>query len=223
MQSDNNTQIVTVTKNADSEQPTGVVTVKDQTAQLYTVYGNTISGRTLSANSSWKYYESKTINGETYYRVATDEWVKASDVTSEATTSNVTPFENVVTTKDAITHVYTKDGQEVTGRALSANSSWKTANKLVLNDETYYQVATNEWVKANDVTVNDDTTGVTPAKGVVTIGSSVAQLYSKDGQAITSRALAPSSKWQTANKMDLKGETYYQVATNEWVKASSLV
>ena len=223
LQSDNNTQIVTVTKNADSEQPTGVVTVKNQTAQLYTVYGNTISGRTLSANSSWKYYESKTINGETYYRVATDEWVKASDVTSEATTSNVTPFENVVTTKDAITHVYTKDGQEVTGRALSANSSWKTANKLVLNDETYYQVATNEWVKANDVTVNDDTTGVTPAKGVVTIGSSVAQLYTKDGQAITSRALAPSSKWQTANKMDLKGETYYQVATNEWVKASSLV
>ena len=224
LQSNNNTQIVTV--NEVEPQAAGVVRVNDKTAQVYTSYGNVVSGRTLEPNSPWKYFETKEISGETYYRVGLNEWVKASDVTAKATTNEVTPFTDNVTTKDYVAVLYTKDGQAITGRGLNKNSTWKTANKLVRGGETYYQVATNEWVKASDVTVdapstNDD--AVTPYKGVVTTNDSVAMLYSKEGKELTGRALGPHTDWQTANKMNLNGETYYQVATTEWVKASSLV
>lgn len=224
LQSNNNTQIVTV--NEVEPQAAGIVRVNDKTAQVYTSYGNAVSGRTLEPNSPWKYFETKNISGETYYRVGLNEWVKASDVTAKAITNEVTPFTDNVTTKDYVAVLYTKDGQAITGRGLNKNSTWKTANKLVRGDETYYQVATNEWVKASDVTVdapstNDD--AVTPYKGVVTTNDSVAMLYSKEGKELTGRALGPHTDWQTANKMNLNGETYYQVATTEWVKASSLV
>lgn len=221
LQTDNNTQFVTVTKAEDAA--TGTVTVNGKDTPLYTVYGNVITGRNLKANTSWKVFETKVIKGQTYYRVATNEWVPASAVTiANADTENVTPFTGVVTTKDKATTLYTKDGQAITGRGLRANSGWQTANKMVLNGTTYYQVATNEWVKADDVTLPSTSSNVTPAVGVVTTKNQVATLYTKDGQAITGRGLAANSDWQTANKMTLKGETYYQVATNEWVKASSL-
>lgn len=224
LQSDNNTQFITVTKADSGETATGVVTVNDKTAQLYTIYGNVISGRTLAANSSWKTFGTKVINGQTYYKVASNEWVNANDVT--ATNNTVTPFSNVVATSGSVAKLYDKNGKELSGRGLGPNTSWRTANKMVLNGKTYYQVATNEWVDASTVTVVGQTTNndsnVKPAVGVVTIGSTVAQLYTKDGTAISDRALGPNSSWKTANKMTLNGETYYQVATNEWVKASNL-
>ncbi|CAJ1181325.1 hypothetical protein LCR01_08920 [Companilactobacillus crustorum] len=224
LQSDNNTQFITVTKNADAA--TGVVTVNDNDAQLYTIYGNAITGRTLKAKSSWKTFDTKVIKGKTYYKVATDEWVEASDVTvANSNNEAVTPFTEVVTTKNTPAHLYTKDGQAITGRALGANTPWKTANKMVLNGTTYYQVSTNEWVKGDDVTLpanNNTTSNVTPASGVVTTTNAVATLYTKDGQAITGRALRPNTPWQIANKMVLNGTTYYQVATNEWVKATNI-
>lgn len=224
LQTDNNTQFVTVSKSADAA--TGEVTVNDKAAQLYTSLGNAITGRTLEAKSSWKTFETKVIKGKTYYRVATNEWVEASAVTvNDDTTNAVTPFTSNVTTGGVVSTLYDKTGKALTGRGLGPNTSWKTAGKMVLNGKTYYQVATNEWVDASTVTVAGETTAnsnITPSKGIVTIGSSVAILYTKDGVAITDRALGPATRWQTANKMTLKGETYYQVATNEWVKASNL-
>lgn len=223
LQSNNNTQIITVNK--VEQQAAGVVRVNNKTAQVYSNFGNAISGRTLEPNSPWKYFEIKNINGENYYRVGLNEWVKASDVTAKDTTSEVTPFTNNVITKDYVAVLYTKDGQAITGRGLNKNSSWKTANKLVRDGETYYQVATNEWVKADDVTVENSSTAdntVTPYKGVVTTNDKVAMLYTKEGKELTGRALGPNTAWKTANKMNRDGETYYQVATNEWVKASSL-
>jgi hypothetical protein len=220
LQTDNNTQFVTVTKDADAA--TGTVTVNDQPAQLYTIYGNTITGRTLKANSSWKIFDTKVIKGKTYYKVATNEWVEASAVTvNNDTTNTVTPFTNTVKTGNTLSRLYNKEGKELSGRALGPNTSWKTANKMILNGKTYYQVATDEWVDASTVTVNGETPA-TPSDNVVTINSQIASLYTKDGKVVTGRALRPGTQWKTANKMTLNGETYYQVATTEWVKASSL-
>lgn len=224
LQTDNNTQFITVTK--DAEAATGTVTVNDQPAPLYTIYGNAITGRTLKANSSWKIFDTKVIKGKTYYKVATNEWVEASAVTvNNDTTNTVTPFTSTVTTGSVVSKLYNKEGKLLTGRALGPNTDWKTANKMILNGHTYYQVATDEWVDASTVTVAGETNtdnNVTPSTGVVTVGSNLALLYTKDGKAITDRALRPGTPWQTANKMILNGETYYQVATNEWVKGIDL-
>ena len=225
LQTDNNTQFVTVTKSADTS--TGVVTVKDKAAQLYSIYGNTITGRTLDPGTPWKTFGTKVINGETYYQVSTYEWVKASDVDVKSDAA-ITPFVSTVKTGSSPVNLVDKTGKVITGRGLGANSEWKTANKIELNGKTYYQVATNEWVDASLVTVqgqnvDNNNTTATPFVSVVTTTNSPATLYTKDGQAISGRGLGPNSEWKTANKIVLNGETYYQVATNEWVKASSLI
>ena len=232
LQSDKNTQFVTVTKSADSNADTstnGVVTVNNKTAQLYSIYGTAITGRTLDANTDWQMFETKTIKGATYYRVASNEWVKASDVTVK-TSDVTTPFKGVVTTKGEAVNLVTRDGKSIKGRALGPNTAWKAFHTMIFNGKTYYQVSTNEWadgsmmtIKASeDTTVNKDVT-ITSYKSTVTTTNSVALLYTKGGIQIKGRALKPSTAWKTANKMVLDNETYYQVATNEWVKSTSLV
>ncbi|MFC6322201.1 SLAP domain-containing protein [Companilactobacillus baiquanensis] len=49
-------------------------------ASLYTAKGDLVTNRSLSANSSWKTDSITNINGEQYYRVSTNEFVKAADV-----------------------------------------------------------------------------------------------------------------------------------------------
>ena len=56
-----------------------VVTTKNQ-ASLYTKDGKKVTNRALAANTPWYTDQSATINGEKMYRVATNEWVKASDI-----------------------------------------------------------------------------------------------------------------------------------------------
>ncbi|MFD1417830.1 SLAP domain-containing protein, partial [Companilactobacillus keshanensis] len=57
-----------------------VTTHSGSYASLYTAKGDLVSNRSLSAKSSWKTDSITTINGEQYYRVSTNEFVKASDV-----------------------------------------------------------------------------------------------------------------------------------------------
>ncbi|WP_125711590.1 SLAP domain-containing protein [Companilactobacillus kedongensis] len=57
-----------------------VTTHAKTTASLYTAKGDLVTNRSLSANSSWKTDSITTINGEQYYRVSTNEFVKAVDV-----------------------------------------------------------------------------------------------------------------------------------------------
>lgn len=48
--------------------------------RLYTLEGKLITNRALGANSKWYTDQYATVNGSKMYRVATNEWVKASDV-----------------------------------------------------------------------------------------------------------------------------------------------
>lgn len=48
--------------------------------RLYTDKGKLITNRALDKDTAWKSDETATINGELMYRVATNEWVKASEV-----------------------------------------------------------------------------------------------------------------------------------------------
>ncbi|WP_334341899.1 SLAP domain-containing protein [Companilactobacillus sp. HBUAS56275] len=57
----------------------GVVTTKNQAA-LFTKDGSKISNRVLGANTAWLTDQTATINGQTMYRVATNEWLASRDV-----------------------------------------------------------------------------------------------------------------------------------------------
>ncbi|WP_125590262.1 SLAP domain-containing protein [Companilactobacillus jidongensis] len=115
---------------------------------LYSSKGTLLDDVVLSDNSSWITDKKIYINGVKYYRVATNEYVKASDAYL------YTPMSKIVQTNSkANTKVYDSKGTLVDDRALATNSSWKIDKAARINGNKMYRVATNEWVKATDVTM----------------------------------------------------------------------
>ncbi|WP_119326154.1 GH25 family lysozyme [Companilactobacillus musae] len=122
----------------------------------------TITNRALGNNTSWQTDQTKEINGETYYRVATNEWVNAkylsnnnssdSSQTDAATNMNVIKVNNNSGSYVQIVALQS-DGtmKNVTNRALGNNTSWQTDQTKDIDGITYYRVATNEWVAASYV------------------------------------------------------------------------
>lgn len=112
-------------------------------ATTYDDNGNATSA-VLSKASAWGVDRQMDINGVTYYRVATNEWIKKSDgieVFPNSTTVN--------TNKQA--SLYTSTGKAVTNRALAKNTPWYSDRSAYINGQTMYRVATDEWVAASDV------------------------------------------------------------------------
>ena len=111
-------------------------------AKTYNDNGNTTSA-ILSKASAWKIDRQMNINGETYYRVATNEWIKKSDGIE------VIPAQRVVSS-NKVAGLYTSKGNKVTNRALAADSLWYSDRTATINGQTMYRVATDEWISARD-------------------------------------------------------------------------
>lgn len=58
------------------------------------------------------------------------------------------------------------------------------------------------------------------AAKVASVNNNVARLYREDGKLITDRALGPNSNWLVGRIFTHNNETYYQVATKEYLKAN---
>jgi len=76
----NNTNTEADAVGAEKSDVNKVTTKNVNITPLYTRDGQTISNRGLGRNSAWATDLMKTINGAKMYRVATNEWVKASDI-----------------------------------------------------------------------------------------------------------------------------------------------
>ncbi|APX71919.1 SLAP domain-containing protein [Companilactobacillus allii] len=148
----------------------GVATTGSVNTSLYDQKGNLIRSRALGANTPWSVDKKLVLDGVTYYRVATNEFVKASDVsitgsdantntntdTDDGTISSATNIQKadrvaVTTTSDAPTYLYTIDGAMIKGRALGGHTPWAVFKMATINGVKMYKVATYEWVKASDV------------------------------------------------------------------------
>ena len=154
----------------------GVVTVNmndGMAAQVYDENGKQVLGRALPNKSAWKSFEKRTYykDGQVFYQVSTNEYVKAQDVTfTEKSSSsnsndqlsgkvNVTKYPSKVINilnDDHAAGVYAinEDGQgmhQVIGRFLPAGSAWINQGTAEVNGNLFYQVSTNEWVSANSV------------------------------------------------------------------------
>lgn len=126
---------------------TTITTFPGGFVSLYNQKGEYIQNRGLGANSSWASDKTMVLNGVKYYRVSTNEWVKAEGV------YEYTPIANkaITTTKGGFKRLYTVRGKAVNNRGLGANSSWLTDKATTINGEKMYRVSTNEWVKASDI------------------------------------------------------------------------
>ena len=69
-------------------------------------------------------------------------------------------------------------------------------------------------------TLSSNSTQVNAATVATVKAGVTAQLYNSNGAWVTNRALAPNTKWRVGTITNIAGETMYQVATNEYLKAS---
>ncbi|GEO78833.1 BspA family leucine-rich repeat surface protein [Companilactobacillus mindensis] len=116
---------------------------------LYKLEDNTMvkSGtRALAKGTDWFSDEITSVDGEEYYRVATNEWIKANDVYVYIPSNRVVTIKNDRTAR-------LKDAQDdlIGNRALGSNSSWKSDRVTKFNNKTYYRVATNEFASIDDI------------------------------------------------------------------------
>lgn len=103
------------------------------------------SNRSLSSTTDWQIDRKKTIKGETYYRVSSNEWVKAEHVFEYSS------INEVITTQNKVTPLYDSRGKQSVSRSLAGNTSWQTDKSTVINVQKYYRVSTTEWLSAADI------------------------------------------------------------------------
>jgi len=191
-------------------------------------YGLTVNGTTPNGN----------FNDPTTFQTGTTADGKFVTVirsfnvgSKEAASWTVSDVKGIVTTKND-TDSYTlknEDNVTITNRALGKNTAWKTDQKRVdQKGNVQYRVATGEWINADDVTFSDGTattdglTDIKDASGVATLNKPAGYVFSLfgDNGKVLSRALATNSAWQVdRTAKDSDGNTYYRVATGEWLQA----
>lgn len=139
-----------------------------------------------------------------------------------------------VTVGNSVASLY-DDNNNLTNRAVAANSAWAT-DKSRVNSKTglkQYHVSTHEWANADDVTFSGDENNGSNALGTIANLSGhhtvdldgpsgfVYALFSSNGKR-SNRGLAGNTSWYTdKSATDGEGNTYYRVSTDEWIRVSS--
>lgn len=135
-----------VSRNIDGIEDTIATYTKKPDVKVYDYDGRLMTDRKLAPGSNWYSDELMQLNGVKYYRVATNQWVKASDVYLYYRKAS-----KVRVNSDILAKLVTDEGKTVTDRALQESSNWYTDEYTYINDVKYYRVATNEFVSANQV------------------------------------------------------------------------
>ena len=137
-------------------------TIKITSAHVYNQNGQ-ITGRGLSLGTSWKIDRQANFNGVAYYRVATNQFVKATDVNVLMQTPGIAENNSqsmgqimlhnralIITAPKA--QLYDMNGNKLS-RALTQGTSWKIGIQNNIGSGTYYSVSNTEYVKASDAYV----------------------------------------------------------------------
>jgi len=117
--------------------------------KLYTMDGQEITNRELYPGTDWFSDEVVTRDNVKYYRVATNELVKAEDALVY-----VDHAATIVTKNGSPKSLSNEHSQNVSDRMLMSDTAWKTDRYAFFNGTKFYRVATNEWVNADDVQDN---------------------------------------------------------------------
>lgn len=119
--------------------------------KLYTEDGKLIQSQNLGANTSWMIDQKLIYQGQTYYHVATNEYLKAKDVIINYgyVKSGIVAIRNW----GGISFSRNDKGFYRNGQTnFSANSLWKYNRVDKSGGLTYYQIGNNIWVNSDDAT-----------------------------------------------------------------------
>ncbi len=123
-----------------------ISTHPNKTVSLYDSKGKAIKNRVLAGDSNWASDKTMELSGVKYYRVATNEWIKAENVYEYSASQSV-----VETSAGQFKNLFNSKGELATNRGLASGSRWLTDKTATINGEKMYRVATNEWLKASDI------------------------------------------------------------------------
>ncbi|MFH5810752.1 glycoside hydrolase family 73 protein [Companilactobacillus sp. FL22-1] len=215
---------------------TATVTNKNMAKIYINANPNQIAAnRALAYNTSW-HVSSKVVaaDGTVYYQVASNEYVKATDVQLDSEKSNppvkITDTAIVVNNKGSV--VYSAANKKAaTSRVLPYQSAWITTAYVVDDDgNTFYFVGNKAYVLATDVTLKSQTnTDDYKQDNIVSYPDIVHIIATPSARAYDDKhnALAVSLANGTDWKIDKKsthsdGSIWYRVATDQWVNANDV-
>ncbi|WP_125761972.1 leucine-rich repeat domain-containing protein [Companilactobacillus hulinensis] len=187
---------------------TNIMTDK-QSLNIYDSNGKNTGVKNLSGTTDFKTTKKAEIDGEVYFQISDDEWIKESDTQVFHANKSV-----VRTHIGSYKELVTLTGEKVKNRALSCFSNWSTGRFIYINGEKYYQVSTHEWIHEGHVIE------YTPLTGVVT-PSADSQLYDAEGNK-SNRGLKKNASFYTDMTAEINGQLMYRVSTNEWIPADAV-
>lgn len=198
--SDNNNGGVTNVKETISIQP------GSSNIAIYDNNGKD-TGKTIASNGDWVTDKKVQVNGKTYYRIATDQWISSDDTY----VYYQSPM-NIQTYSDSPQKLVNSSDKDISTYMLSGDSDWHADRFIYLNNQKYYRVSTNEWISAKDVleyqTIDQV---VSPSKN--------AKLFDDRGNFVK---VSPSYSLKTDKFATINGVKMYRVATNQWLPATDV-
>lgn len=225
--------------------PGYIGTIHKSGALSYDDNGN-MTNHSFGNFTSWKLDASKTINGTTYYRVATNQWISSEDmdiqdstgksINSNNTSENTSNTAGITKTTGYIgtvgynggafgTTACDDNGNSV-GLFYGANTSRKLTGMKLFNGKAYYRIATNQWLLGSAMTIKDGSGNVvgnqsTPIPHSTGVVTSYAAIYTSAGMP-TGYVLPQKTEWQLGSVITMNGKQFYKVATNEYILTSSV-
>lgn len=129
-------------------------------------------------------------------------------------------IDNLVSTDPATAQIqlYDNNGKVILNRALKGKTDWYSDQVMNLKDKVYFRVSTNQWVKADNIYRYNNNNNL-----IIETSDHKQLLVNAMGKTVSNRALAPNTLWKTDRIADINNQTYYRVATNEFVPTTDVI
>ncbi|APX72090.1 hypothetical protein BTM29_05710 [Companilactobacillus allii] len=186
----------------------------------------------LANGTSWAIFSKKTIKDVVYYKVGVNEWVsgkyipfdKDGDVKPEDHTIQKVSGQGTIKSDDTV-YVYDSafTPQNKTGVELAKGTQWKISSSVSdgAQGKSWYLIGTNQWV-SQDMFDFSGKTDVEPVE-VVTPSKGAEVFNSPFTPQKVIRYLFDGTQWKINGSVSdgANGNSFYRVATNEWVNQSN--
>lgn len=123
---------------------------------IYTKQGNLVKNRALQANTDWRMGKQILINAEYYDQVATNEYVKDSEVYDPSIQQQNIQFHLTGRVVGGNADLFDTSINRISSRKLAEGSEW-AVSKAVINQNgvIFYKISKTEWVPSNHMWLNN--------------------------------------------------------------------